>query len=161
MIERRRRRGTDEVREKGGSMPTRALVDSGPLIALFDARDHWHEPVRSWLREHPRTKLVVTWPVMTEVCAMLARRVRNAAALDFLRWVDRGGLLVDVPDGGSLRDVLRASERYADLPLDLADATVAEAAARLRIDHVLSIDSDFTVYRDKAGRALSNPLLPD
>lgn len=161
MVERRRRRAVDEVREGGMAMPVRALVDSGPLIALFDARDRWHDPVRSWLREHPRTTLVVTWPVLTEVCALLARRVRNAAALDFLRWVERGGLLVDVPDGNSLREVLRASERYADLPLDLADATVAEAAARLRIDHVLSIDSDFTVYRDKAGRVLTNPLRPD
>lgn len=159
MIERRRRRTAEEVRESGITAPVRALVDSGPLIALFNARDGWHATVIAWLRVNPKTKLVVTWPVMTEVCAMLSRRVRNAAALDFLRWVERGGLLIDAPESGSLHDVLKASERYADRPLDLADASVAEAAARLRIDHVLSIDSDFSVYRDKAGRALRNPLL--
>lgn len=161
MIERRRRRAPDEVRETDAFAPARVLVDSGPLIALFDARDRWHAPVLEWLRANPTVKLVGTWPVMTEVCALLARRVRNAAALDFLRWVERGGLLVDLPDGASLREILKASARYADLPLDLADASVAEAAARLGIDHVLSIDSDFSVYRDKAGKALHNPLLED
>jgi predicted nucleic acid-binding protein len=44
------------------------------------------------------------------------------------------------------------------LPFDLADASVAEAAARLRIRHVLTIDADFDIYRDKTGRALVNVL---
>ena len=159
MIERRRRRSVEEVREPDAFPPARVLVDSGPLLALFNAGDGWHARVIAWLRSNPTTKLVTTWPVMTEVCATLSRRVRNAAALDFLRWVERGGLLVDVPDQGSSRAVLRASERYADLPLDLADASITEAAARLRIGHVLSIDSDFSVYRDDTGRTLRNPLL--
>ena len=159
MIERRRRRAVEEVREPEALPPVRVLVDSGPLIALFNARDGWHATVIDWLRSNRSTKLVTTWPVMTEVCALLSRRVRRDAALDFLRWVERGGVLLDVPDGGSLRDVLKTSERYADLPLDLADASVTEAAGRLRIGHVLSIDSDFSVYRDETGRALRNPLL--
>ena len=159
MIERRRRRALDETREPDALAPVRVLVDSGPLIALFNGRDAWHETVLSWLRTNPTTKLVGTWPVMTEVCALLSSRVRREAALDFLRWVDRGALLLDVPEGGSLREMLKASERYVDLPLDLADASVAEAAARLRIDCVLSLDRDFSVYRDRSGRALRNLLL--
>ena len=142
-------------------VPARVLVDSGPLIALFDARDGWHEHVLRWLREHPRTGLVTTWSVLSEVTALLARRVHNEAALNFLRWVDRGGVSLDTPGAGSLREALRTSERFADLPFDLADASIAEAAWRLRIDHVLSIDRNFTVYRDKAGKQLSNPLLDD
>jgi hypothetical protein len=35
---------------------------------------------------------------------------------------------------------------------------VGEAASRLRIRHVLTIDSDFDIYRDKAGKALANVL---
>ena len=48
--------------------------------------------------------------------------------------------------------------RFRDLPFDLADASVAEAASRLRIRHVLTLDADFDIYRDKAGRALVNVL---
>ena len=43
-------------------------------------------------------------------------------------------------------------------PLDLADASIAEAAARLGIHRIISIDADFDVYRDARGKALVNLL---
>jgi predicted nucleic acid-binding protein len=134
------------------------LVDSGPLIALFNAGDHWHARVLSWLGGNPAAQLLSTWPVATEVCALLARRIHNQAALDFLRWVQRGGLALHGAVDGSLTEMLRISERFADLPFDLADASIAEAAARLKLKHVLSIDADFDVYRDRAGKPLVNLL---
>jgi predicted nucleic acid-binding protein len=136
----------------------RVLVDSGPLLALFNGADHWHAPVRQWLQSHPQARLISTLPVATEVCALLARRLCNEAALDFLRWAQRGGLALDVPVVGTLPEVLRISERFADLPFDLADASIAEAAARLKIRQVLSIDADFDIYRDRAGKPLVNLL---
>ena len=138
--------------------PVQVLADSGPLLALFNAADRWHAPVRAWLAAHPETRMVSTWPVLTEVCALLARRIHNEAALDFLRWVRRGGLQVDEPPAATVTEVLAISERFASLPFDLADASVAEAAARRRIRHVLSIDADFDVYRDKAGKPLISVL---
>jgi uncharacterized protein len=138
----------------------RALIDSGPLLALFNGSDHWHPVVVAWLRANPQARLVTTWPVATEVCALLARRIGNAAALDFLNWVQRGGMEMDQPQAESLGEVLHICQRFADLPLDLADASIAEAAARLRIRDILSIDSDFHVYRDRQGRALNHLLRP-
>lgn len=134
------------------------LVDSGPLIALFNGSDRWHAPVRGWLQVNPAAPLISTWCVATEVCALLARRIHNDAALDFLRWCQRGGLALDRAVDGSLSEVLRISERFASLPFDLADASIAEAAARLKLRHVLSIDADFDVYRDRAGKPLINLL---
>ena len=53
--------------------------------------------------------------MLTEVCALLARCVGNAAALDFSRWGQRGGFKLDAPDGDSLdaalAHVLLVSER--------------------------------------------------
>ena len=140
----------------------RALTDSGPLLALFNRADHWHAPVLAWLQANPRVALVTTWPVLTEVCALLARRVGNAAALDFLRWGQRGGFTLDAPSGeampAALAHVVQISERFRDLPFDLADASVAESAARLGLRHVLTIDSDFDVYRDAKGKTLRHIL---
>ena len=136
------------------------LVDSGPLLALFNAADDWHAPVAAWLRSHPGAALVSTWPVLTEVCALLARRVHNQAALDFLLWVERGGVRLDVPGETSLMQMRRIAQRFADLPLDLADASIAEAAERLGLRRVLSIDADFDVYRDARGRPLTGPRSP-
>jgi len=141
-----------------GAAAGRVVVDSGPLIALFNGADRWHETVLAWLRDNPGARLLTTWPVLTEVCALLARRLHNEAALDFLRWVERGAIEIDRPEPASLADVLAISERFADLPFDLADACVAEAAARLRIERVLSIDADFDVYRSRSGRRLVNVL---
>lgn len=134
------------------------LVDSGPLLALFNAADGWHAPVAAWLKTHPDVALVSTWPVLTEVCALLARRVHNQAALDFLLWVERGALHVDAPAEASLAPMRRIAQRFADLPLDLADASIAEAAERLGLRRILSIDADSGVYRDARGRPLVNLL---
>lgn len=140
------------------SVPSEAMVDSGPLIALFNAADRWHAPVLDWLRSHQQVRLHTTWPVLTEVCALLARRIGNEAALDFLRWVQRGALELDRTEATTLADVLAISERFADLPFDLADASVAEAAARLKLRGILTIDADFDVYRDSSGKPLLNLL---
>jgi predicted nucleic acid-binding protein len=134
------------------------LVDSGPLLALFNRHDSWHDRVAIWMQMNPQAKLITTWPVMTEVCAMLARCIHNEAALDFLRWAQRGAISCDAPVQASLATVLQISVRFASLPFDLADASIAEAASRLKIRHILSVDSDFDVYRDPAGEALMNVL---
>ena len=134
------------------------LVDSGPLLALFNGADHWHARVVAWLQAHPALALVSTWPVLTEVCALLARRVHNQAALDFLLWVERGAVQLDVPQDGSLAQMRRIAQRFASPPLDLADASIAEAAERLGIRRIVSLDADFDVYRDTRGKPLTNLL---
>lgn len=137
------------------------LAYSGPPIALFNGADRWLMPVRDWLRDHPGAVLLSTWPVAAEVCALLARRIANAAELDFLRWAQRGRIMLQGPEEGSLTEVLRLSERFANLPLDLADASIAELAARLKLRHVLPFDADFDVYRDRAARPLVSRWVPE
>lgn len=136
-----------------------ALIDSGPLLALFNGADKWHSSVVTWLQANEQVRLVTTWPVLTEVCALLARRIHNRAALDFLSWVEQGGVMVDGPDSWTLAKVLEISQRFADLPLDLADATIAETAARRGIVYIVSIDKDFDIYRDARGKYLINLFL--
>jgi predicted nucleic acid-binding protein len=139
--------------------PVDAVVDSGPLIALFNRADHWHRRVIDWLEANQHVRLHGTWPVLTEVCALLARRIHNEAALDFLLWVQRGAVRVDSPPAASLEAVAAIARRYDSLPLDLADASVGELAARLGITRVLTIDRDFEVYRDARGRRLRSLLV--
>jgi predicted nucleic acid-binding protein len=148
------------AKKKPGKPPSGStwlvMVDSGPLLALFNRSDAWHATTVKWLRDHSGARLTTTWSAATEVCALLARRISNDAALDFLRWANRGGIEIDVPTTGSLAEILAISERFSDLPFDLADASIAEAAGRLGIVQVLTIDSDFDVYRDRQGRKLVN-----
>lgn len=87
-----------------------------------------------------------------------AGRLGNDCALDFLRWAQRGDIVISAAADGSLTEILRLSERFARLPFDLAEASIAEASARLKLRHLLSIDADFDVYRDRAGWPLVNLL---
>ena len=133
-------------------------ADSGPLLALFNRADTWNQPVLAWLAANPQARLLTTWPVATEVCALLARRVGEPAAIDFLRWIERGGVTLDLPAPASFHNVLAITQRYRDLPFDFADASVAELAARHGLTDVLTLDSDFDVVRDGRGQALRNVL---
>ena len=133
-------------------------ADSGPLLALFNRRDAWNGRVLAWVEASPDARLFTTWPVVTEVCALLSKRVSDAAALDFLLWIERGGLVLDMPGSATFHDTLAVSQKYRDVPFDFADASIAELAARRGLTDVLTIDSDFDIYRDARGKALRNVL---
>ena len=136
-----------------------AVIDTGPLYALFDSKDRWHKKAHAWLAQNPKTQLITTWVVLAEVCHLLSQRLHNQAALDFLAWIQRGGVSIDTPEQNlTLDHILTTCTRYADLPMDLADASVAETATRLGIRHILSVDPDLTIFRDAKGRSLNNLL---
>jgi hypothetical protein len=139
-------------------MRNTVVVDSGPLIALFHREDVWHGPVVTFLREHPRLRLLATWAVLHETSAVLGSRVGKQAEVDFLTWVDRGGLTVESQEASAIHGIRTLVEKYRDLPFDFADASVAVLAAELGIEQVLTLDRDFDIYRDARGKRLKNPL---
>jgi predicted nucleic acid-binding protein len=139
-------------------MRNATVVDSGPLIALFDRDDTHHAAVKKFLAAHPRLHLLSTWPVVNEVCALLGARVGKQAELDFLEWMERGGVAAVAQDAGALPRVRALIAKYRDLPFDLADASVAVLAESAGVTQILSVDRDFAVYRDARGKPLRNLL---
>jgi predicted nucleic acid-binding protein len=135
------------------------VVDSGPLIALFDRDDAWHGPVVNFLRKHPGLRLFTTWAVLNETSALLGSRVGKQAELDFLAWVERGGLAVASQEAAAIQGIRALVEKYRDLPFDFADASVAVLAAEAGISQVLTLDRDFDIYRDARGKRLKNLLV--
>lgn len=131
------------------------LADAGPLIALFDRDDAQHRRVTTFVKTHPALRWVTTWLVLAEVCALLPRR----AVAGFLEFVSRGGVTVADLTVADLPAVLALMEKYADLPMDLADASLVVLAERLDLNAIVSLDSDFAVYRLRGKRGFKN-LLP-
>jgi uncharacterized protein len=132
----------------------RVIVDAGPLIGWLDADDSYHGLVRGFFESY-RGELLSTWPVLGEVCHLLPERM----VANFLRWVGRGGItVVDVPTS-SLTALADRIDKYADLPMDLADASLIWLAESLGVMEVLTIDRrDFGIYRTARGHALKNLL---
>ena len=136
-------------------MQNTLLIDSGPLIALFDAGDKWHDRIVEYLRTY-HGRLLTTWPVLTEVSHLLDFNLQ--VQLDFLRWVERGGLEIYPLEQHHLESIIRMMDTYTDIPMDLADATLMYVAHREHLDTILSIDSDFDVYRTLKKGSLRNVL---
>jgi len=135
-----------------------AIVDSGPLIALFDSDDAHHGAVLGFLKANPRLRLLTSWSVLTETSALLASRVGKQAEADFLEWVERGGVAVVAQDAAALARVRAFIAKYRDLPFDFADASVAALAELSGVSQLLTLGGDFDVYRDVRGKPLRNLL---
>lgn len=140
-------------------MKNMAIVDSGPLIALFDLSDRYHQKAKRSLekyRQEVRGKLITTWPIITEVAYLLKEHVHFQAQLDFLKWIGLGGLEIFELVRHHLPKVIELQNRYADLDMDLADATLIVVAESLEINKVFSIDKDFSIYRISDKRHFEN-----
>lgn len=125
------------------------LVDTGPLVALFDPADAHHarcEMVLKTLRDPLRT----TVPVLTEAFYMLGPATPESDRLrDF---VERQGLGIWFFEPATLRRAFELMEVYGDHPMDLADASLVVAAERLGTRRIFTIDRrDFDVYRVRRG----------
>jgi predicted nucleic acid-binding protein len=120
------------------------LVDSGPLIALFDRDDSYHEKIKAFIREIPY-RFVSTLAVLTEVSHMLDFSVN--AQIDFFEWVMRRGVILEQIEQDDISRVISLTRKYSDLPMDFADATLVIAAEKTGLHSIISIDSDFDIYR--------------
>jgi uncharacterized protein len=125
------------------------LIDTGPLVALFDRQDPQHrrcEATLKAIREPMRT----TVPVLTEAFHMLGPASRGSEAL--VDFVVKGGMSMWWFDAPSLLRAFELMEEYADRPMDLADASLVVAAEALATRKVFTIDrDDFETYRVRRG----------
>jgi predicted nucleic acid-binding protein len=125
------------------------LVDTGPLVALFDPADAWHQRCVEQLRKISE-RLWTTTPVLTEAFHLLTpASVGTKRLMDF---VTEGGLAMWFFDDSGLSRAFELVVRYDNVPMDLADASLVIAAERLNTRRVFTIDrSDFGVYRIRRG----------
>ena len=136
-------------------MPNATLVDAGPLIALLNPRDQDHARCVAFLQGYIGS-LITTWPVITEASHMLSPSVNAQIAL--LKWIERGALEVRHIDGQAVQRIIAYTEKYRDRPMDLADASLVTLAIETRVTDIISIDSDFDIYRLPNKRKLNNLL---
>ena len=131
------------------------LVDTGPIVAIFDEGDADHEVCLETLRSI-RCPLITIWPVITEAMHLLSASSQTQDRLWEL--IARGSLrLTDLatPNISRMRQLMR---KYSDLPMDLADAALVCVAERDNIRTIFTLDRDFRVYAPSHVRSFR--LLP-
>lgn len=125
------------------------VVDTGPLVALFDATDHNHSLCRRILSRLDE-RLVTTLPVLTEAFHLL-RPVKHRVS-GLLEFVRDGGAGVCAIEGDTLSRCFELMQHYADTPMDFADASIVTAAEELGTDKVFTLDhKHFAIYRIARG----------
>lgn len=132
------------------------LADTSALLAFIDVRDAWH--VRSIAAfACVRLPLVTTTAVMTELFHLAERRY---GAITKVWPLFRSGQIVLAPIlTTDLASVDALMTRYADRPMDFADATLVHVAEREKLSTILTVDhNDFETYR--IGRNKRFRILP-
>ncbi len=128
------------------------LIDTGPLVALFDPLDASHARCVKTLGVI-REPIATTVPVLTEAFHLLRPASKGAECLkDF---VSESGLRVLFLDNSGLMRAFALMAQYADAPMDLADASLVTVAEARNLSTIFTIDrKDFEVYRLKRGHRL-------
>ena len=133
---------------------TAAIVDTGPLVAFFDRAEQHHRWVAERIEELD-APLLVCEPVLAEAMYLLARYSRAQDALFEL--LQNGALSVAFRIDEHIRAIRKLLQKYRDTPMSLADACIVRMAEIQDRHAILTLDSDFLIYR-KHGRA-SLPLI--
>ena len=128
------------------------LVDAGPLIAVLYAGDVAHQRCVAEL-EALHGPLVTTWPAFTEAMYLLGAVGGWRAQEPLWRLVARGTLQLADASAAMLARMPALMERYADLPMDLADASLVALAEERGLTRIFTLDHHFRVYRLPRGRA--------
>ena len=137
-------------------MKSRVIVDAGPLVALLNRRDKHH----AWVVQ----QLGDIQPPMLTCEAVLAEatyltRAEPGARAALIEMLGEGFLSIGMALADHHSTILTMVRRYTDVPMSLADACLVRLAELYPQSPVLTLDSDFAIYR-KNGRQVIHTIHP-
>jgi hypothetical protein len=126
-------------------MAANALIDTGAILALLDRTDRWHRIAVDAFQQL-RLPLVTSEAVLTELFHLVGEsRYEMEAAWRFVR---SGAIILAAIEDSELLHLQALMSRYADRPMDFADATLVYLAKRESLSTIFTVDhADFNTYR--------------
>lgn len=127
-----------------------ALIDTGAILALLDRSNRWH---KICVQEFQRLRLplATSEAVLTELFHLVGDSPHEMEAA--WRLLESGAVVLARIENAELPYIHLLMTRYADRPMDFADATPVHLAKREGLSTILSVDhSDFDTYRIEGRR---------
>ena len=126
-------------------MANELLLDTGAFVALISSSEKSHADCVAVLEDWSGV-IVTTEAVVTETIYLLGPRWRaQKVALEFLR---RRAFLLMPSSHAVLERVSMLMEKYQDVPMDYADATLVALGEELGSNQVFTLDRrGFSTYR--------------
>jgi predicted nucleic acid-binding protein len=134
-------------------MAANVLVDAGFVVALFIARDTNHQWAQRAAQQHPPPWRTCEAAIAETFCLV----GRGQGFRELLR---RGALIPSFHFDEATAPILRMMEKYADVPMSVADACLVHMSEVLPDSIILTTDSDFRIYR-RSNRQVVPCVLPN
>jgi predicted nucleic acid-binding protein len=135
------------------------IADTGFFFALGNRQDKFHQKAKQCLQrlEEP---IITTYPVIIETSYLLAERCNQSIQFKFLEQFIQGRVNIFSLEIHHLERCLGLMKQYADLPMDLADASLVVVAEELDEARILTTDQrDFNIYRFHTVKVFNSILL--
>lgn len=136
---------------------TSVIVDTGPLVALLNRRERQH----AWaakIMDTIQPPIFTCDPVLSEACFLLQDMAGGSDAV--MQLVARGIVRSDFHVMAEIDSVRALMKKFASVPMSLADACVVRMTELDQQSVVLTLDSDFKVYR-RNKRQVVPTLMPN
>jgi uncharacterized protein len=135
-------------------MAANVIVDAGFLVALLSRRDSNHRWAVLQASEHLPPWLTCE-AVLSEAFHLLGEQGRNALSEVVRRRAVIAGFSLDQ----NVEPLLALLDKYADVPMSLADGALVRMSETITDPVILTTDSDFRIYR-RNGRQVVPCVLP-
>ncbi len=128
------------------------ILDTGPLVAFLKSQDQFHDWAVSEL-DRVSYPVITCESVITEACFLLKNTLSGEATV--LSLIVDG--LIQIPlqieaEAIAIQSLLR---QYHSVPMSLADACLVRLAEHYPNSSILTLDSDFYIYRRNKNQAIS------
>ena len=137
------------------------IVDTGFWVALANKNDNYHEAAKQTFSQY-NEPLITTWCVVTETCYFLQARRGVQSSVTFINAMAEG--LFQVFDINKPHHISRLKDlmnKYRDVPMDLADASLVLVAEEYKSGRILSLDiKDFSIYQWNNKNYFENLFMP-
>lgn len=135
----------------------RVIIDTGPLVALLDKSEKNHDRCTEWFKNY-HGRLFTTEAVLTEAMYLMNFSLKaQIACLNFFIF----GAIEIIPTALKyLEKIRKLMEKYEDIPMDFADATLVNLSIELKCFSIFTLDTkDFSIY--KPTRNIRYKIFPD
>ena len=129
----------------------RVILDTSVLVALLSKGDRNHDwAVSQWAQVSPPA--LTCDAVISETCFLLKRRYLIEAVFEMIE-VEAIAIAFDLQEEASNVRVLMS--RYESVPMSFADACLVRMTEQIPNSAVITLDSDFKIYRKHRNEAIT------
>ena len=138
-------------------MLRRVILDTGVLVAFLDKSDRYHNwAIKEWAKI--AKPLLTCEAVITESCFILQNVYGGKDAI--LALVERGTIQIDFRFNDEVKVIRDLMQRYQSVPMSFADACLVRMSELIAGSSVLTLDSDFYIYRQNRKETI-DVIIPD